>query len=104
MKEEKTVSENRNAFRDIINSNIEFINRQCLKAVGLKFVDLYNIPVDIGNEGDKLFNRVIDKLTKDDFRLIRRFEGRSKLTTYLTTIISRTAIDMIREKRGRRER
>ena len=102
MKKDKTALDSLSYFRDIVNSNIEFINRQCIKAVSLKFSNSFDIPVDIVNEGDKLFNRVIEKLTKDDFRLLRKFEGRSKLTTYLTTIISRTAIDPIRERIGRR--
>ena len=88
-------------FRSMINQNIDFINRQCLKAVKLKSGRFLKGKLSIENEADRLFNRVLDKLSENDFSILRKFESRSKFSTYLTTIIVRTAIDMIRERAGR---
>lgn len=95
------ISDQQSCFRDIINQNIDFINRQCLKTVKLKSGGFLKSEFSIENEADKLFNRVLDKLSENDFRILRKFEGRSKITTYLTTIIARMGIDMIRERAGR---
>ena len=88
-------------FRSMINQNIDFINRQCLKAVKMKSGGFLKGELSIENEADRLFNRVLDKLSENDFSILRKFESRSKFSTYLTTIIVRTAIDMIRERAGR---
>ncbi len=85
----------------MINQNIDFINRQCLKTIKMKSGGFLKGELNIGNEADRLFNRVLDKLSENDFSILRKFEGRSKFSTYLTTIIVRTAIDMIRERAGR---
>ncbi|MEN8221954.1 MAG: sigma-70 family RNA polymerase sigma factor [Acidobacteriota bacterium] len=101
MKKVLNISDSDSFFREQINSNLEYINKQCLKTVKLKSGGFLKGELNVENEADRLFNRVLDKLTENDFGILRRFEGRSKLTTYLTTIIVRTAIDMIRERAGR---
>ncbi len=85
----------------LINDNLDFINRQSVKTVKLKFGHSLKSKIDLENEADKLFTRVLNKLSDDDYLILRKFEGRSKITTYFTTIIVRTAIDMIREIYGR---
>jgi len=88
-------------FRSMINQNVDFINRQCLKTVKIKSGRFLKGELNIENEADRLFNKVLDKLSENDFSILRKFENRSKFSTYLTTIIVRTAIDMIRERAGR---
>ncbi len=101
MKKTFSASDQNALFRDIVNKNIKFINRQCLNTVKIKSGIFLKSSFDRENEADSLFNRVLDKLSENDFGILRRFEGRSKITTYLTTIIARTAVDMIRERAGR---
>ncbi len=101
MKKVLNISDNDSIFREQLNSNIDFINKQCLKTVKMKSGGFLKGELNLENEADRLFNRVIDKLTENSFGILRRFEGRSKLSTYLTTIIARTAIDLIRERAGR---
>jgi len=88
-------------YRELINQNIPFISRQCRRLVRQKSGGYLRGELNLENESDVLFNRVIDKLTDNSYRVLSRFEGRSKLTTYLTAIISRTAVDLIRERTGR---
>ena len=85
----------------MINQNIDFINRQCLKTIKMKSGRFLKGELSIENEADRLFNRVLDKLSENYFYILRKFESRSKFSTYLTTIIVRTAIDLIRERAGR---
>jgi len=88
-------------FRDLIHQHIHFISRQCRRLVQRKSGGYLRGELNLENEADVLFNRVIDKLTAHDYRVLRRFEGRSKITTYFTAVISRTAVDLIRERTGR---
>lgn len=50
---------------------------------------------------DDLFNKILDHLKEDDFRRLRDFQGRSSITTYLTSIISRFVVDIVRQRSGR---
>jgi len=101
MKKTLKISDQNSNLRDLITKNIKFINRQCLNTVKIKSGSFLKSSFDVENEADRLFNTVLDKLSDDDFGILRRFEGRSKITTYLTTIIARTAVDMIRSRAGR---
>jgi RNA polymerase sigma factor (sigma-70 family) len=56
-------------------------------------------PID--NEADETLNEVLEHLKADDFRVLRKFQGKAKLTTYLTTIISNLAINRVRKRNGR---
>lgn len=94
-------------YREMINRHLKLIERQCykvvrqqLKAAGYSNPDAAN-PVNIENEVLELSSSVIDTLQKDDYQVLRRFKGNSKLSTYITTIVARHAVDMIRKKRGR---
>lgn len=42
------------------------------------------------------------KLVEDDYAVLRKFEGQSSLSTYLTTVVHRFFLDFLRAKRGRR--
>ena len=95
------IQDEESRLRGLINQNIDFINRQCLKTVKMKSGGFLKGELNVENEADRLFNRVLDKLSDNNFSILQKFEGRSKLTTYITTIIVRTAIDMIRERAGR---
>jgi RNA polymerase sigma factor (sigma-70 family) len=44
---------------------------------------------------------VLDHLKADDYRVLRQFQGKAKLTTYLTTAVSNLVIDLVRKKKGR---
>jgi RNA polymerase sigma factor (sigma-70 family) len=90
-------------YKNIINENFEFIEKQCFKAVRLKLGDHLSpaISLNIENEALELSSQVLDTLQQDNYRVLREFKGNAQLTTYLTAIISRRAVDMIRKKLGR---
>jgi RNA polymerase sigma factor (sigma-70 family) len=94
-------------FREKINNHLPMIERQCFKAVKQQLTaagyanPAVNNPVNIENEALELSNLVLDTLQRDDYRVLRQFKGNSKLSTYITTIIARQAVDMVRKKRGR---
>lgn len=52
------------------------------------------------NQADELPNYVLDYLKADDFRILREFRGKPRLTTHLTTIIANQVIDLIRGKKA----
>lgn len=85
-----------------LNSNLEFIERQCRKAIhhmsskSGRFSD-----IQLENDTIELFNRIVDLVRRDDFAFLRRFNGRSKLSTYLSAMVSRQAVDLVRRRRGR---
>jgi len=91
------------SFRDIINEYLSYIEKQCRKAVEKTIPPTCGEAgeISIENEALELFNRVLDKLQANDFKILAQFKGDSKLSTYLSAIISRQAVDMIRQKRGR---
>jgi RNA polymerase sigma factor (sigma-70 family) len=52
-------------------------------------------------DADELFVHVVDHLEADDYRCIRKFKGQSSITTYITAIISRLVVDIVRQRTGR---
>jgi len=94
-------------FRDQLNCHLALIERQSFKAVKQQLSvagaanSEHSQPLNIENEALELSNQVMDSLTKDDFKVLRQFKGNSKLSTYITSIIARQAVDMVRKKRGR---
>jgi RNA polymerase sigma factor (sigma-70 family) len=95
-----------NEFARLIVENLPYIERQCRRAVSRDDCGEggpYAFPAGdaSGNETDELLNEVLDHLKADDFRVLRQFQGRSKITTYLTTIISNLVVDLVRKKQGR---
>ncbi len=86
----------------LITENLEYIEKQCFKAVRLKSGGLSDEEaLAMENEAIELFNLVLDILRKEDYKVLKEFKGNSRITTYFTAIISRQAVDMIRKKRGR---
>jgi RNA polymerase sigma factor (sigma-70 family) len=92
-----------NDYKQIINDYFGFIEKQCFNAVKLRLKDhpSKGNPINIENEALELSNSVLDTLQKDNYRVLKEFKGNSRLTTYITAIISRQAIDSIRKKLGR---
>jgi RNA polymerase sigma factor (sigma-70 family) len=93
-------------YRDLIRQNLGYIEAQCVKAVRIQLGKHHTLAgpdmeLQIENEALELSSLVLDKLEADDFKILRQFQGKSKLTTYLTAIISRSAVDMLRQKYGR---
>lgn len=90
-------------YKQIINEYFEFIEKQCFNAVKLRLKDhpTKGNPINIENEALELSNSVLDTLQKDNYRVLKEFKGNSRLTTYITAIISRQAVDSIRKKLGR---
>ncbi|MCU0287044.1 MAG: sigma-70 family RNA polymerase sigma factor [Acidobacteria bacterium] len=90
-------------YQNIINANFQYIEKQCFKAVRLKLND--NISpgntLNIENEALELSNRVLDILQRNNYHALREFKGNAQLTTYISAIISRQAVDLIRKKLGR---
>jgi RNA polymerase sigma factor (sigma-70 family) len=91
------------SFRKIINDHFPLIERQCFIAVKrqLKYQGTLNNPLNIENEALELSNQVLDTLQHNDYRVLRQFKGDAKLSTYITTIIARQAVDLVRKKLGR---
>ncbi len=91
-------------YEKMINEQLDFIEKQSYKIVKLKFADKKtgeNAKIEIENRALELSNNVLDKLKKEDFKILRNFNKKAKITTYLTTIISRQFVDIIRKKMGR---
>jgi len=91
-------------YRQQIHSLLPLIEGQCFKAVrqhmSKKTAGRFN-NLEIENEALELSNRVLDTLQRDDYQVLKRFRGGSQLSTYITTIIARQAVDLIRKKLGR---
>lgn len=85
-------------YRDIVNRHLEFIEIQCRKALG--WDKQGKDPGD--NETLELNNRVLDKLRENNFKILRKFQGKAKISTYITAVIARQAVDFLREKKGRK--
>lgn len=56
----------------------------------------------VENDVDECFVFVIDSLKFENFKRLRAFKGRSKLTTYLYTLVNSLVVDFRRKKYGRR--
>jgi RNA polymerase sigma factor for flagellar operon FliA len=54
------------------------------------------------DEAEEFGSTVRLKLVEDDYRVFRRFEGRSSLSTYLTMVVQRLFLDFLRARRGRK--
>lgn len=54
------------------------------------------------NDRDECYIFVLDSLKADDFKRLRAFKGKSKLSTYLYSLINSLVIDFRRKKYGRR--
>jgi RNA polymerase sigma factor (sigma-70 family) len=54
------------------------------------------------NDRDECYIFVLDSLSADNFKRLRAFEGRSKLSTYLYSLINSLVIDFRRQRYGRR--
>lgn len=97
----------------LITDNLSYIENQCRRAVLRSFTPGEGYGDDgspgaagydgiqIDNQADELLNELLDRLKADDFRALREFKGRAKLTTYITTIISNLIVDLVRQKKGR---
>jgi RNA polymerase sigma factor (sigma-70 family) len=108
----------RHYYQEIINDNIPFIERQCHRVCGLykkktpsispfrddsSDITAQSMHVSSIDEidADTLFNEVLDRLTSNSYKVLREFENRSKLTTFLTTVITHLIIDIKRKNEGR---
>lgn len=95
----------------LITDNLAYMEKQCRRAVirfspaGMAGYDASTASRHGGgmldNETDELMNELLDRLRADDFRALREFRGKAKLTTYITTIISNLVVDLARQKKGR---
>ena len=54
------------------------------------------------NDVNECFVFVIDSLRSQDYKRLRSFQGRSKFTTYLYTLVNSLVVDFHRKKFGRR--
>lgn len=84
-------------YDDIIKEHIEFITIQSRKAVG----QMWDEDIVVENEALELANKVLDKLREKDYKILKQFKGKAKLSTYITAVISNQAVDMVRRKKGR---
>ncbi len=53
------------------------------------------------DEADEFRSIVFLKLVQDDYAVLRKFRGKSKLRTYLTTVIQRLALDFRNQRWGK---
>lgn len=96
-------------YAGLIVEHLAYIEKQCRRAVSSSGRgELWpgggedcGDPAGLDNEADELLNEVLDRLRADNFKALRQFRGKAKLTTYLTTIISNLIIDIARQKKGR---
>ena len=89
-------------YQELFHQHIEFIEKQCFKAVRMKRTALSpSQDIELENDALELSGRVMDTLSENNFQVLRQFKNKSKLTTYLTSIIANQAVDMIRRKKGR---
>lgn len=92
-------------YEKILHENLGFIEKQSYLIVKKNFADSFKTgdseKLEIENRSLELSNVVLDTLRKEDFKILKNFNGRSKITTYLTVIISRKFVDIIRVKMGR---
>lgn len=52
-------------------------------------------------EAEDFASAVKLKLVEDDYAVLRKFEGQSTLGTYLTTVVQRLFLDLLRARKGR---
>jgi DNA-directed RNA polymerase specialized sigma24 family protein len=83
----------------LIVDHLPYIEKQCRRAA--ESPGNYRSDADVDNEADHLLTEVLDHLKADDFKVLRDFRGSSKLTTYLTAVISNLVVDIIRTRKGR---
>ncbi len=114
-----STDEKENAYyQRLITENIQYIEIQCHKGCRIYKKNAISIQkrIDGGADSqiesmrviasgeidpDTLFNEVLDRLKEDNFRVLKDFKNRSKLTTYITTIIAHLIIDIKRKIEGR---
>ncbi|GLI36884.1 sigma-70 family RNA polymerase sigma factor [Geobacter hydrogenophilus] len=100
-------------YREFLNENLDCVATICEKAAsgirgyggyhgitgegGARYVVQQQVVID----ADELFIQAVDHLREDDYRRLREFKGRSSLPTYLTTVISRLVVDIVRQRTGR---
>ena len=107
-------------YRQLIfdNDNYQYIKKQCRKACDIYnkksssvthvpggHFDFEEQPIHVGFTGEideeTLFNEVLDRLTGNDYKVLRGFEEQSKITTFFTPIIAHLIIDIKRKIEGR---
>ena len=54
-----------------------------------------------GEEAEELAAEVKARMVEDDYAVIRKFQGQSSLSTYLTTVVQRLFLDRLRARKGR---
>lgn len=85
----------------LITDNLAYMEIQCRRAVTRSPGGGTAADGVLDNEADELLNELLDHLRDDDFRALREFRGKAKLTTYLSTIISNLIVDLVRRRKGR---
>lgn len=100
------------ACQRILNEQLGYITKVCNNAMSNQMSNCrlsitgdggasYNIQQNAILDADELFVHVVDHLKEDDYRRLREFKGRSSIPTYLTTIIGRLVVDIVRQRTGR---
>jgi RNA polymerase sigma factor (sigma-70 family) len=89
----------RSDYSRLIVDHLPNIEKQCRKAAVSPGNSCSDIEID--NEADHLLTEVLDHLKANDYKVLRDFRGNSKLTTYLTAVISNLVIDLVRKRKGR---
>lgn len=98
--------------RRLLSEHLDYIEKICEKATAGSEAAYGTSLAGEGGHGyiverpgkldkDELFIQVVDHLKEDDFRRLREFKGNSSITTYLTAIISRLVVDIVRSRTGR---
>jgi RNA polymerase sigma factor (sigma-70 family) len=115
---EMPINEGEDYYQKLIVDNLTYIERQCANVCAIykrkissiststkdsPEIETESIHVVFSDEinPDTLVNDIIDRLTADDYKVLREFRGHSKLTTYIGTIISNLTVDLIRKQKGR---
>jgi RNA polymerase sigma factor (sigma-70 family) len=101
-------------FRRLLVEHLTYIEKQCRNACrsdrvaglhGAQWVPGTGYSVSaisaVAVDPDVLYVSILNLLEANDYKVLREFNGTSKLTTYLTTVISHHLIDLIRKEKGR---
>jgi len=89
LSDEASTNEKETAYyQRLITENIRYIEKQCHRACGIYKKKAILI------DPDTLFNEVLDRLKEDDFKVLKDFKNRSKLTTYGRHCLIRRNLDV----------
>jgi len=87
-------------YRSLLMDNLKFIEERCYRAYGI-CAGRYGENLTAVNKADSLVVEVMDHLSVDGYRVLRKYKGKSSLKRYLDAVICNKVIDIYRSREGR---